>query len=169
MIIIFDAPTYELTSSKYDGIFKDIPMSFTTEERLVDGTVTVVPALTESLLKKVNELDPSGYCIYVFACSRNKRKLKQYDKWLLKYNTSSSLLNASKMPDSEAADEMSVITRKYIGYSTRHFGRCCYLNKPRPAPHKFGFNEILELFLRTRCRHRLPPRWRLSSTLLIRR
>lgn len=107
MIIIFDAPTYELTSSKYDGIFKDIPVSFTTEERLVDGTVTVVPALTESLLKKVNELDPSGYCIYVFACSRNKRKLKQYDKWFLKYNTSASLLNASKMPDSEAADEIA--------------------------------------------------------------
>ena len=107
MIIIFDAPTYELTSSKYDGIFKDIPMSFTTEERLVDGTVTVVPALTESLLKKVNELDPSGYCIYVFACSRNKRKLKQYDKWLLKYNTSASLLNASKLSDSEAADEIA--------------------------------------------------------------
>ena len=107
MIIIFDAPTYELTSSKYDGIFKDIPMSFTTEERLVDGTVTVVPALTESLLKKVNELDPSGYCIYVFACSRNKRKLKQYDKWFLKYNTSASLLNASKMPDSESADEIA--------------------------------------------------------------
>ena len=107
MIIIFDAPTYELTSSKYDGIFKDIPMSFTTEERLVDGTVTVVPALTESLLKKVNELDPSGYCIYVFACSRNKRKLKQYDKWFLKYNTSASLLNASKMPDSEAAAEIA--------------------------------------------------------------
>ena len=107
MIIIFDAPTYELVSSKYDGIFKDIPMSFTTEERLVDGTVTVVPALTESLLKKVKELDPSGYCIYVFACSRNKRKLKQYDKWFLKYNTSASLLNASKMPDSEAADEIA--------------------------------------------------------------
>ena len=107
MIIIFDAPTYELTSSKYDGIFKDIPMSFTTEERLVDGTVTVVPALTESLLKKVNELDPSGYCIYVFACSRNKRKLKQYDKWFLKYNTSASLLNASKLSDSEAADEIA--------------------------------------------------------------
>lgn len=106
MIIIFDAPTYELTSSKYDGIFKDTPMSFTTEERLVDGTVTVVPALTESLLQKVNELDPSGYCIYVFACSRNKRKLKQYNKWFLKYNTSASLLNASKMPDSEAADEI---------------------------------------------------------------
>ena len=107
MIIIFDAPTYELTSSKYDGIFKDIPMSFTTEERLVDGTVTVVPALTESLLKKVNELDPSGYCIYVFACSRNKRKFKQYDKWFLKHGTSASLLNASKMSDSEAADEIA--------------------------------------------------------------
>lgn len=107
MIIIFDAPTYELTSSKYDGIFKDIPMSFTTEERLVDGTVTVVPVLTESLLKKVKELDPSGYCIYVFACSRNKRKLKQYDKWFLKYGISASLLNASKMPDSEAADEIA--------------------------------------------------------------
>ena len=107
MIIIFDAPTYELTSSKYDGIFKDIPMSFTTEERLVDGTVTVVPVLTESLLKKVKELDPSGYCIYVFACSRNKRKLKQYDEWFLKYGTSASLLNASKMPDSEAADEIA--------------------------------------------------------------
>nr|DAR26276.1 MAG TPA: hypothetical protein [Caudoviricetes sp.] len=107
MIIIFDAPTYELTSSKYDGIFKDIPMSFTTEERLVDGTVTVVPVLTESLLKKIKELDPSGYCIYVFACSRNKRKLKQYDKWFLKYGTSASLLNASKMPDSEAADEIA--------------------------------------------------------------
>lgn len=107
MIIIFDAPTYELTSSKYDGIFKDIPMSFTTEERLVDGTVTVVPVLTESLLKKVSELDPSGYCIYVFACSRNKRKLKQYDKWFLKYGTSASLLNASKMPDSEAADKIA--------------------------------------------------------------
>lgn len=104
MIIIFDAPTYELTSSKHDGIFKDIPMLFTTEERLVDGTVTVVPVLTESLLKKVKELDPSGYCIYVFACSRNKRKLKQYDKWFLKYGTSALLLNASKMPDSEAAD-----------------------------------------------------------------
>lgn len=107
MIIIFDAPIYELVSSKHDSIFKDIPMSFTTEERLVDGTVTVVPALTESLLKKVNELDPLGYCIYVFACSRNKRKLKQYDKWFLKYNTSASLLNASKMPDSEAADEIA--------------------------------------------------------------
>lgn len=107
MIIIFDAPTYELTSSKYDGIFKDIPMSFTTEERLVDGTVTVVPVLTESLLKKIKELDPSGYCIYVFACSRNKRKLKQYDKWFIKYGTSASLLNASKMPDSEAADEIA--------------------------------------------------------------
>lgn len=107
MIIIFDAPTYELTSSKYDGIFKDIPMSFTTEERLVDGTVTVVPVLTESLLKKVSELDPSGYCIYVFACSRNKRKLKQYDKWFLKYGTSASLLNASKTSDSEAADEIA--------------------------------------------------------------
>ena len=107
MIIIFDAPTYELVSSKHDGIFKDIPVSFTTEERLVDGTVTVVPALTESLLKKVNELDPSGYCIYVFACSRSKRKLKQYDKWFLKYNTSASLLNASKMPDSEVADEIA--------------------------------------------------------------
>ena len=82
-------------------------MSFTTEERLVDGTVTVVPSLTESLLKKVTELDPSGYCIYVFVCSRNKRKLKQYDKWFLKYNTSASLLNASKMPDSEAADEIA--------------------------------------------------------------
>ena len=108
MIIIFDAPTYELVSSKHDGIFKDIPMSFTTEERLVDGTVTVVPALTESLLKKIKELDPSGYCIYVFACSRNKRKLKQYDKWFLKYDTSASLLNASKMPDSEAADEIAL-------------------------------------------------------------
>ena len=107
MIIIFDGPTYELTSSKYDGIFKDIPMSFTTEERLVDGTVTIVPALTESLLKKVNELDQSGYCIYVFACSRNKRKLKQYDKWFLKHGTSASLFNASKMPDSEAADEIA--------------------------------------------------------------
>lgn len=107
MIIIFDAPTYELVSSKHDGIFKDIPMSFTTEERLVDGTVTVVPALTESLLKKVKELDPSGYYIYVFACSRNKRKLKQYDKWFLKYGISASLLNVSKMPDSEAADEIA--------------------------------------------------------------
>lgn len=107
MIIIFDSSTYELVSSKHDGIFKDIPVSFTTEERLVDGTVTVVPALTESLLKKVKELDPSGYCIYVFACSRNKRKLKQYDKWFLKYGTSASLLNASKMPDSEAADEIA--------------------------------------------------------------
>lgn len=106
MIIIFDAPTYELVSSKHDGIFKDIPMSFTTEERLVDGTVTVVPALTESLLKKVKELDPSGYCIYVFACSRNKRKLKQYNKWFLKYDTSASLFNSSKTPDSEAADEL---------------------------------------------------------------
>ena len=104
MIIIFDSSTYELVSSKHDEIFKDIPVSFTTEERLVDGTVTVVPALTESLLKKVKELDPSGYCIYVFACSRNKRKLKQYDKWFLKYDTSASLLNASKMPDSEAGD-----------------------------------------------------------------
>lgn len=112
MIIIFDAPTYELTSSKYDGIFKDIPMSFTTEERLVDGTVTVVPVLTESLLKKVSELDPSGYCIYVFACSRNKRKLKQYNKWFLKYGTSASLLNASKISDSEAADE--VASRLYM-------------------------------------------------------
>lgn len=108
MIIIFDAPTYELTSSEYDGIFKDIPMSFTTEERLVDGTVTVVPVLTESLLKKVQELDPSGYCIYVFACSRNKRKLKQYDKWFLKYGTSASLLNASKISDSKAADEIAL-------------------------------------------------------------
>ena len=108
MIIIFDSSTYELVSSKHDEIFKDIPVSFTTEERLVDGTVTVVPALTESLLKKVNELDPSGYCIYVFACSRNKRKLKQYDKWFLKYNTSALLLNASKMPDSEAADEIAL-------------------------------------------------------------
>ena len=107
MIIIFDAPTYELVSSKHDGIFKDIPVSFTTEERLVDGTVTVVPALTESLLKKIKELDPSGYCIYVFACSRNKRKLKQYDKWFLKYSTSASLFNTSKMPDSEAADEIA--------------------------------------------------------------
>ena len=107
MIIIFDSSTYELVSSKHDGIFKDIPVSFTTEERLVDGTVTVVPALTESLLKKVNELDPSGYCIYVFACSRNKRKLKQYDKWFLKYSTSASLFNTSKMPDSEAADEIA--------------------------------------------------------------
>ena len=107
MIIIFDSSTYELVSSKHDGIFKDIPVSFTTEERLVDGTVTVVPSLTESLLKKVKELDPSGYCIYVFACSRNKRKLKQYDKWFLKYDTSASLLNASKMPDSEAADEIA--------------------------------------------------------------
>lgn len=107
MIIIFDAPTYELVSSKHDGIFKDIPVSFTTEERLVDGTVTVVPALTESLLKKVKELDPSGYYIYVFACSRNKRKLKQYDKWFLKYGTSASLFNASKTPDSEAADEIA--------------------------------------------------------------
>lgn len=107
MIIIFDAPTYELVSSKYDGIFKDISVSFTTEEKLVDGTVTVVPALTESLLKKIKELDPSGYCIYVFACSRNKRKLKQYDKWFLKYGTNASLLNASKMPDSEAADEIA--------------------------------------------------------------
>lgn len=107
MIIIFDSLTYELVSSKHDDIFKDIPVSFTTEERLVDGTVTVVPALTESLLKKVKELDPSGYCIYVFACSRNKRKLKQYDKWFLKYDTSASLLNASKMPDSEAADEIA--------------------------------------------------------------
>lgn len=106
MIIIFDTPTYELVSSKHDGIFKDILVAFTTEERLVDGTVTVVPALTESLLKKIKELDPSGYCIYVFACSRNKRKFKQYDKWFLKYNTSASLLNASKMPDSEAADEI---------------------------------------------------------------
>lgn len=108
MIIIFDSSTYELVSSKHDDIFKDIPVSFTTEERLVDGTVTVVPALTESLLKKVNELDPSGYCIYFFACSRNKRKLKQYDKWFLKYNTSALLLNASKMPDSEAADEIAL-------------------------------------------------------------
>ena len=107
MIIIFDSLTYELVSSKHDEIFKDIPVSFTTEERLVDGTVTVVPALTESLLKKVNELDPSGYCIYVFACSRNKRKLKQYDKWFLKYSTSASLFNTSKMPDSEAADEIA--------------------------------------------------------------
>ena len=107
MIIIFDSSTYELVSSKHDGIFKDIPVSFTTEERLVDGTVTVVPALTESLLKKVKELDPSGYCIYVFACSRNKRKLKQYDKWFLKYSTSASLFNTSKMPDSEAADEIA--------------------------------------------------------------
>lgn len=107
MIIIFDSSTYELVSSKHDGIFKDIPVSFTTEERLVDGTVTVVPALTESLLKKIKELDPSGYCIYVFACSRNKRKFKQYDKWFLKYNTSAALLNASKMPDSEAADEIA--------------------------------------------------------------
>lgn len=106
MIIIFDAPTYELVSSKHDGIFKDIPVSFTTEERLVDGTVTVVPALTESLLKKVKERDPSGYCIYVFACSRNKRKLKQYNKWFLKYDTSASLFNSSKTPDSEAADEL---------------------------------------------------------------
>ena len=107
MIIIFDSSTYELVSSKHDDIFKDIPVSFTTEERLVDGTVTVVPALTESLLKKVKDLDPSGYCIYVFACSRNKRKLKQYDKWFLKYGTSASLLNASKMPDNEAADEIA--------------------------------------------------------------
>lgn len=107
MIIIFDSSTYELVSSKHDEIFKDIPVSFTTEERLVDGTVTVVPALTESLLKKVKDLDPSGYCIYVFACSRNKRKLKQYDKWFLKYGTSASLFNASKMPDSEAADEIA--------------------------------------------------------------
>lgn len=107
MIIIFDSLTYELVSSKHDGIFKDIPVSFTTEERLVDGTVTVVPALTESLLKKIKELDPSGYCIYVFACSRNKRKFKQYDKWFLKYGTSAALLNASKMPDSEAADEIA--------------------------------------------------------------
>ena len=107
MIIIFDSSTYELVSSKHDEIFKDIPVSFTTEERLVDGTVTVVPALTESLLKKVKELDPSGYCIYVFACSRNKRKLKQYDKWFLKYSTSASLFNTSKMPDSEAADEIA--------------------------------------------------------------
>lgn len=107
MIIIFDAPTYELVSSKHDGIFKDVPVSFTTEERLVDGTVTVVPALTESLLKKIKELDPSGYCIYVFACSRNKRKFKQYDKWFLKYSTSASLLNASKLSDSEAADEIA--------------------------------------------------------------
>ena len=107
MIIIFDSSTYELVSSKHDDIFKDVPVSFTTEERLVDGTVTVVPALTESLLKKVKDLDPSGYCIYVFACSRNKRKLKQYDKWFLKYGTSASLFNASKMPDSEAADEIA--------------------------------------------------------------
>ena len=107
MIIIFDGPTYELVSSKHDGIFKDVPVSFTTEERLVDGTVTVVPALTESLLKKIKERDPSGYCIYVFACSRNKRTLKQYDMRFLKYNTSASLLNASKMPDSEAADEIA--------------------------------------------------------------
>ena len=107
MIIIFDAPTYEIVSSKHDAIFKDIPMSFTTEERLVDGTVTVVPALTESLLKKVHELDPTGYCIFVFVCSRNKRKLKQYDRWFLKHNTSASALNASKMPDSEAADEIA--------------------------------------------------------------
>lgn len=107
MIIIFDSSTYELVSSKHDGIFKDIPVSFTTEERLVDGTVTVVPALTESLLKKVKELDPSGYCVYVFACSRNKRKLKQYDKWFLKHGTSASLFNTSKMPDSEAADEIA--------------------------------------------------------------
>ena len=107
MIIIFDSSTYELVSSKHDDIFKDIPVSFTTEERLVDGTVTVVPALTESLLKKVKDLDPSGYCIYVFACSRNKRKLKQYDKWFLKHGTSASLFNASKMPDSEAADEIA--------------------------------------------------------------
>ena len=106
MIIIFDAPTYELVSSKHDGIFKDIPVSFTTEERLVDGTVTVVPALTESLLKKIKELDPSGYCIYVFACSRNKRKLKQYNRRFLKYDTSALLFNASKTPDSEAADEI---------------------------------------------------------------
>lgn len=106
MIIIFDAPTYELVSSKHDGIFKDIPVSFTTEERLVDGTVTVVPVLTESLLKKIKELDPSGYCIYVFACSRNKRKLKQYNKRFLKYDTSALLFNASKTPDSEAADEI---------------------------------------------------------------
>ena len=107
MIIIFDSSTYELVSSKHDGIFKDIPVSFTTEERLVDGTVTVVPALTESLLKKVKDLDPSGYCVYVFACSRNKRKLKQYDKWFLKYGTSASLFNTSKMPDNEAADEIA--------------------------------------------------------------
>ena len=107
MIIIFDSSTYELVTSKHDGIFKDIPVSFTTEERLVDGTVTVVPALTESLLKKVKDLDPSGYCIYVFACSRNKRKLKQYVKRFLKYATCASLFNASKMPDSEAADEIA--------------------------------------------------------------
>ena len=107
MIIIFDSSTYELVSSKHDEIFKDIPVSFTTEERLVDGRVTIVPAPTESLLKKVNELDPSGYCIYVFACSRNKRKFKQYDKWFLKYSTSASLFITSKMPDSEAADEIA--------------------------------------------------------------
>ena len=60
MIIIFDSSTYELVSSKHDGIFKDIPENLITA--IVESNDTRKKFIAHDIIKTFKRIYPNRTC-----------------------------------------------------------------------------------------------------------
>lgn len=81
MVIVLDANTYELFMLKTKA-FDNVPVLFTTANKVVRQSVCVVPRITSGLINKLSMCDEPTYIV----CStHNKQYATNIDRWLKRH------------------------------------------------------------------------------------